>query len=134
MYGELLVILAQFIWAIVLILQKKIMETVNPLLVIFIPALIAALALAPIALSRNLPIQKSTLIYLIIIGILWIPIGQIIFLTGVKLIEASKVSFLALTYPLFVTILSIIFLGEKITLKFLIASILITAGVILMIK
>jgi len=110
------------------------METVNPLLVIFIPALIGVLALAPIILSRNLPIQKSTLIYLIIIGILWIPIGQIIFLTGVKLIEASKVSFLALTYPLFVTILSIIFLGEKITLKFLIASLLITAGVILMIK
>ncbi|MEM5811241.1 MAG: DMT family transporter [Candidatus Aenigmatarchaeota archaeon] len=133
MYGELLIILAQFIWAVVLILQKKIIGIIDPLLVIFVSALISTLVLIPLILSKNLSIPKTSLIYLIIAGILWIPIGQMVFLNGVKLVEVSKVSFLALTYPLFVTILSIIFLGEKITLNFLVASILITLGVIVLI-
>lgn len=132
-YGEVLVILAQVVWAIALLLQKKVVGNVDPLTVTFVSSLAGSLVLTPFILTKDISISRVDLMYLIIAGTLWIAAGEFIYISGLKLTTASRASLLALTFPVFVTVLAIIFLGEQITWKFILASILIATGIIVMV-
>lgn len=137
MKGELLILLAQVSWAVSTLFMKKFVQNTNPFLATSLIVLIGAILISPIFVYfskeiKSFSYQKMALA--ILIAILWIPIGEILYNFGLSKISLSKASLLALTFPFFATLLGIIFLGEKIDLKFIFASILMLASYILLIK
>jgi drug/metabolite transporter (DMT)-like permease len=137
MRGEILIILAQIAYTGSILFVKKLTQEINPILVTCIIALIGTISVLPFLFYflRDLRLLTGKkIIWAILAGILWITVGEILYILGVSKISISKASLLALFFPLFTTLLGIIFLGEKITLKFLIAAILMLIGYILLIK
>lgn len=137
MRGEILIILAQVAYAGGILFIKKLTREINPILVTCIIALIGTMTILPILFYFFNDLRLLTgkkLIWAILAGILWTTIGGILYILGVAKIPISKASLLALFFPLFTTLLGVIFLGEKITLKFVIAAILMVISYILLIK
>jgi drug/metabolite transporter (DMT)-like permease len=137
MRGEILIILAQISWAISTFLVKKLTLQVNPMLIVAVISLSGAIFILPLLFyfSKDLRmISGKNLVFLIFAGILWIVVGEILYVLGLNKIPISRASLLALTFPFFVTLLGVIFLQEKITLKFIIASVLMVIGYIILVK
>jgi drug/metabolite transporter (DMT)-like permease len=137
MRGEILIILAQIAYAGSILFVKKLTKDINPILVTCIIALIGTIFVLPILFYFWKDIKffvGKKLIWAILAGVLWISIGEIFYILGVSKIPISKASLLALFFPFFTTLFGIIFLGEKITLKFIIAAILMTIAYILLVK
>lgn len=57
-YGEVLVILAQVVWAIALLLQKKVVGNVDPLTVTFVSSLAGSLYWHHSYLQKTFPSQE----------------------------------------------------------------------------
>lgn len=137
MRGEFLIILAQIAWAFNSLFVKKLAQDFHPILITLISALAGTIFLLPFLFFflkdlTSFPLQKFLLA--ILAGIFWIPVGEILFIFGLSQIPVSKGSLLSLTFPIFVTILGIIFLGEKITQKFVLAAILMVIGYLILVK
>jgi len=116
---------------------KKLASVADPLLTTAIIAISGTIFLLPFLFyfSKDLKVFiGKNLLFAIFAGILWITIGNVLWVFGVKKIPISIASLLALFYPLFVILLGVIFLQEKITLKFLIASILMIIGYIILVR
>ncbi|MHA1753987.1 MAG: EamA family transporter, partial [Candidatus Odinarchaeia archaeon] len=64
-------------------------------------------------------------------GLIAIGIGGVLLMSSLNLIDVSKTASLTAITPLFSTLLALIFLKEKITLKLLIGTILTIVGVLL---
>lgn len=136
MRGEFFIIGAQVVWAISALLSKKLSAQIHPALVTFLFAAIGTLSLLPffIYFSKDIALlSRQQWIWIVAGGVLWIALGEVLYIYGVSKISLLHAGLLALTYPLFITILGVIFLGEVITLKFLIASALFVAGYLVLV-
>jgi drug/metabolite transporter (DMT)-like permease len=110
---------------------------INPVLITIIIALTGAIFTLPLLFYFSKDLKAFTgknLIFAILAGVFWIAVGEILYVLGLSKIPISTASLLTLTFPLFVTLLGIIFLGEKISLRFILASFLITIGYIILVK
>jgi len=137
MRGELLIILAQVAWAFSVLFIKKLTQDINPVLVTLVIALIGVIFILPILFYYLEDIRlfsSQKIIWAILAGILWIAVGEILYISGLKKIPISRASLLSMTFPLFVTLIGVIFLGEKISLKFIIAAFLMAIAYILLVK
>jgi drug/metabolite transporter (DMT)-like permease len=127
MRGEILIILAQFVWALSAYFVKRLTQEINPFFVTSLIALIGTIFILPLFfyfLKDVKSLSSEKLIFAILAGIFWIAIGEILFTLGLKKTSLSVASLLSLTFPLFAILIGIIFLGEKITLKFILGAIL----------
>jgi drug/metabolite transporter (DMT)-like permease len=137
MRGEILIILAQISWAISTFLVKKLTGEINPVLITIIIALSGTIFTLPLLFYFSKDLKAfigKNLIFAILAGVLWIAVGEILYVLGLSKIPISRASLLTLTFPLFVTLLGVIFLGEKISLRFILASLLIAIGYIILVK
>jgi drug/metabolite transporter (DMT)-like permease len=116
MRGEILIIWAQISWAISILFVKKLTGQINPVVITVIIALSGTIFVLPLLFHFSKDLKAFTgknLTFAIIAGILWITVGEILYVSGLSKIPVSRASLLTLTFPLFVTLLGVIFLGEK---------------------
>jgi drug/metabolite transporter (DMT)-like permease len=117
-------------------LFKKLADETNPILLTSIIILIGALMMLPalIYFSKDIKLfTRQKLIWAILASIFWIVIGEVLYLSGLSKITLSRTALLGLTFPLFAISLAIIFLGETITLKFIIAAVLMIVAYIILV-
>ncbi len=77
-------------------------------------------------------IDAFSLAYLIIGTLVGLAFGTTLYLHGLKLVDASLASPLSSTSPFFVISMSVIFIGENITLSLIFGAIVVFAGVVLL--
>ncbi|PIU21011.1 MAG: hypothetical protein COT15_04555 [Candidatus Diapherotrites archaeon CG08_land_8_20_14_0_20_34_12] len=135
MLGELLIVLGQLGMAIGVLFIKKLTADTNPILVTALIFLVGGLAMIPIIFyfSKDLAVfTQQKYIWVIIAAIALPVIGEILYISGLARTTMSTAGLLALTFPLFAVTLAVAFLGETINLKFIIASLLMLAGYVLL--
>ncbi len=136
MRGELLALLAAFLWGIAPLLDKTVMSSnVSPYLanVIRVGSALVFLAIATLYMREysTTHLTLRNVIYLIVAGVIASGLAMIIYFKALKLTQASRVVPITSIYPLFTVILSALILGEKVSVRIVIGAILIVIGVML---
>ncbi|MHA2394321.1 MAG: DMT family transporter [Promethearchaeota archaeon] len=129
--GDLTVLFATLCWAVTAIPGKKLSENVSSFVIVSSRFLIASTIFLPILLILNQLIIDS--FYQILLGVL-VGFGYVFYYEGLKRIKASYVALTELSSPLFATILSWLFLGERVTILQIIACILLVTGLFILSK
>ncbi|OEF95584.1 DMT family transporter [Desulfuribacillus alkaliarsenatis] len=115
----LLLILSTFIWGSAFIAAKISVEELHPITVAFFRFLGASIALWWF-MSRREPVrpklQKKDLIIFTVLGLIGIFGYNVLFFYGVMLTTITKSSLIIATNPIVITILSILFLKERLSL------------------
>ncbi|MBS7626968.1 DMT family transporter [Candidatus Bathyarchaeota archaeon] len=122
---------ASLSWALGTVLVTQGVKSVNIVLANTIRYPIVFLTLLPVMVSRGgrMGLNRRDLGLLVFSGILGMTLGGIIFLHSVQLIGASKAAPLSSSSPFWASILSSVFLKEKLTLRILASTILVIAGI-----
>jgi transporter family protein len=136
MKGELLALLAALLWGIAPIFDKIVASSnVSPFLANLVRAtggiiflLIAVLSLRQFDFST---FTTKNVAYLLIAGALAGGLAMVLYYTALKHTQASRVIPLTSIYPLFTVFFSAMMLGEKISPKVVVGTILIVLGVVL---
>ena len=136
MKGEILALLAALLWGIAPIFDKIVVSSgVSPYMANLIRAFgaITFLALA-VLLFKKFDLSAFTnknLVYLLVAGALGGGLAMIMYYVALKFTHASKVVPLTSIYPLFTVVFSAIVLGEDVSPKVVVGTILIILGVVL---
>jgi len=75
---------------------------------------------------------SKDIVYIALEGICAALLGQLAYYYALKLGEVSRISPIVAAFPLVALVLSILFLGEKVTIYKIIAGLLIVTGIVLM--
>jgi len=148
--GNLLIILSDIVWTVYIIASKKEFKKHSPFVITAVSFITGLVAILPFALYEQLAIvdwQKSVLLYMSPQPLFWLNpaglwgllymvifssiIGYFAFESGLKSIEASEASLFAYLQPIFAAPAAVFWLGERITLPFLIGAGIIALGVFL---
>jgi transporter family protein len=129
-------ILTILFWGIAPVFDKAAVNTGDPLLGtvlrgITVGVLMLAALLASGRAKELLAMPGRTVLFFVISGIFAGALGAFTYFKALQLAPASKVVPLASTYPLVAAVLSVLLLGESITVPRLVGIILIIAGVLL---
>ncbi len=136
MKGELLALIAALLWGIAPIFDKIVVSSgVSPYTANLIRAFgaITFLALA-VVLFKQFDLSAfngKNIVFLLIAGALGGGLAMVLYYVALKFTHASKVVPLTSIYPLFTVIFSAIALGENISPKVVVGTILIVVGVAL---
>lgn len=138
MIGLIFIILAQVSYAIGGLVMRKYLSNYSPVFVTAIMSIISVLFFFPIVLifykSDVSGLTVKSLLPFIASGIIWLIIAEILYITGLqKSPSLSLASLMTLFYPLFSTALGIIFLKEPLSVKTIIAAVLMFAGFIFLV-
>jgi len=137
-YGYLAIVAASVLWGTMGIFGKLAFEYgIHPAILIALRLLISSLTiLIPITLFKRelLRIQKRDVSKFLVLGIFATALQRIAYFYAVDLTTATIAAILFYTYPIFVTIYSSLFLGEKVTFSTALAIILTFSGAALVIK
>jgi len=122
---------ASLSWASGTVLVTQGVKTVDIFLANTIRYPIVFLTLLPLMVFKGgeIDLNRRDLGLLVVSGILGMTLGGIIFLHSVRLIGASKAAPLSSSSPFWASILSSIFLKEKLTLRILASTVLVIAGI-----
>jgi len=136
MKGEILALIAAVLWGIAPIFDKMVMSSgVSPYLANVVRAVGALAFLAASALIfkqydlMELGIRNTVL--LLVAGLIGGGVAMVLYFLALKFTQASKVVPLTSVYPLFTVIFSAVILGERVSFKVLLGTLLIVVGVIL---
>ena len=133
-YGEILSLLCAVTWAVAVILFKKSGETVHPIGLNLFKDLLAMVLFLPTMwivgepLFRSVPIQDYAL--LLFSGALGIGLADTLYLKSLNRLGAGLMSIVVCLYSPIIIVLSILYLGEQLSLWQLIGAGLIVAGVL----
>jgi drug/metabolite transporter (DMT)-like permease len=136
MIGMLALVGSELCWAIGALFLKKLTGTVNPILAGALIALFGLIGVVPILLYfakdvANLSTEQWLMAALR--GALGVSIAGMLYAYGMSKVPFHQASLSALIYPLVATALSVLFLGEQITVKFLIAAVLFVTGFLVLV-
>lgn len=132
--GYLMIFMAYVVWAVSTLFVKKVVSQHSPVLVTAIMSLVGAMVLLPVIIAQRREVGAlPALSWVLLIGggVLWIPIGQLLANYGIERVNLSKAGFLALSFPLLLVGLSVLFLDEKLTLRFLLGSVVMAVGFVI---
>lgn len=138
--GVLLLIISQLMWAIGTVIGKKLLTNIPPILFTAIALLLSGLMLIPTFFFYNFqknikPILTNTnIILLVIYCLVWLVLGELIFNAGLSKLSPIVATLLTFTLPLFTALISVMFLGEKITWQLVVGAILIFSGVVVLVR
>jgi drug/metabolite transporter (DMT)-like permease len=137
-YGYLLIVAASIIWGTMGVLGTLAFGYgINPATLIALRLLISSTTiLAPITLYKRelFRIQKRDLLQLLVLGIFGTAFQRVTYFYAVELTTVTMAAMLFYTYPIFVTIYSLLLLKEKVTFSTVFAIILTFLGVALVVK
>lgn len=132
MVGLFLIILAQVSFAIGGIIIRKYLEGYNSYVVTSFMLLTSALVFAPMLFyfkSQLMAIPSKGIWFMLLASLFWIVIAEILYIKGFQQAPSiTLASLMTLFYPLFSTILGILILHERLTIKTIIAGILMVSG------
>jgi transporter family protein len=136
MKGEMLALMAAFLWGIAPIFDKlAITNSISLPLANFIRSFGAFLTLAFLVLFLRefsfAAFNVKRIVFLLIAGSIAGGIAMIIFYMALRQIGAGRTVPLSSIYPLFTILFSALFLEESISLKVVVGTVLIVAGVVL---
>lgn len=128
---------AMLFWGIAPIFGKIGLGTLQPLAALTIRSVVISFILLIVVTIKGqwefvAEVTARNTVYIALEGICAALLGQLAYYYALKLGEVGRVSPIAAAFPLVAVILGIVFLGEKITLYKMFASILIIAGIILL--
>ena len=127
--GLLLVIIANFFWALELILIKKFFPTQNSFIVSAITCILASVFYAPAFLFYRQHFTVKDWVVLAILAFTSWFLAQLLFVTGIQKSNSAILTTLAtLTMPVCSIIMSVIFLKEQFTPSAIIGGICMIAG------
>lgn len=127
--GLLYVIIAQFFWALELILIRKFFPTQNSVAISSATSIIASILYLPTLLIIRQKFSSKDIIILIILSITSWFLAQIFYITGIqKGVSAYAITLATLMMPLLTFIMAAVFLKEPITLKILVGGIIMIFG------
>ncbi len=132
----LLLILTVIFWGTAPIFDKAALKGGDPLLGTILRGMFIGLVMMLFGLFsgkfRELPLMPARSIFFFFLsGIFAGTLGVFTYFKALQLGPTSRIVPLAATYPLFTALLSVIVLGESVTLPRVIGIVLITAGVLL---
>jgi len=138
--GNLLIIISDFVWTAYVILSKVEFKKHSPFIITATSFFTGLFSLFPLALIKegwqiaNYQLLTGNtqalfgLLYMVIFSSI---IAYFLFEQGLRLIEASEAALFGYLQPVFAMPLAVLWLGEKITLPFILGTILIGIGVFL---
>jgi drug/metabolite transporter (DMT)-like permease len=109
----------QVLTAVAFPVAKLGLNYIEPFTLAFLRFTLSSLIFIPILywLKVHRVISKRDHLRIFIIGLVLIPLNQVVFLVGQSMTSASHSSLLFAAIPIFIYILAVIFLGEKMTLR-----------------
>ncbi|UCE95772.1 MAG: DMT family transporter [Candidatus Bathyarchaeota archaeon] len=135
--GYVLISGASILWGTMGILGKLAFEFgINPTTLIALRLLVSSLTISiPVALSRNLlKIQKKDLLPFLTLGVLATAFQRLAYFYSIDLTTVTVAAILFYTYPILVTIFSLIFFKEKISPLRIFSIVLAFLGVMLVVR
>ncbi len=134
MSGAVLLILSQLMWAGATVIGKKLLVTTSPVLFTAVVLPLAGLLTLPLLVFYNFsrdirPLITDNLGLVVVYTLLWLVIGELTFNAGLSKLSPVVATLLTFTLPLFTTLISVIFLGEKLSWQIIIGAVLIFSGV-----
>ncbi len=134
--GYLFAIGATALWSGNFIVARGLNDSIPPVSLAFYRWFVAVIALTPFAIKnliKEWPIIKSHLVYFSITSILGITIFNTLIYFAAHTTTAMNLSLIAITFPIFIILLSRIFYKEALTIKKGIGIILVLTGVLFLI-
>jgi drug/metabolite transporter (DMT)-like permease len=126
----LVILCHQVLTAIAFPVAKLGLNQIDPLSYAFFRFVLATVVYVPVLLflrqRKIIPFRDHIRIF--IIGLILIPVNQVVFLIGQSMTSASHSSLLFATVPIFIYILAIVFLKERITFRRSLGIIVAAAG------
>lgn len=137
MFGLILIIFAQIAYAFGGVLIRKYLSNYNPLLVSSLMAVISGLIFLPVLFigfkNTISGFSFKDIWPFILTAFIWLCVAEFFYIFGFqKAPSLTLASLMTLFYPLFSTILGIVFFGEVLTWKTILAGILMTGGFLLL--
>ncbi len=135
MSGYVFILGAQLAWAISILSLKKLSGSVHPALAMVLVEIVGLAVLLPLLFFFHREIAaltKQEMLWAGIRGIVGVAIGGLLFTYGMNRISVSHASLLALAYPLFAILLGILFMGDVITWRFIVAAALFVGGYLIL--
>lgn len=134
--GDALLLVAVATWALYTILSKKVLTRYPPMYVTGLSLTAGFLLFVPIGLPAALrqdytAVTRAGLASLLYLALLTSVLGYLIWNWGLSKLEASKVSVVSNLQPIIAALLGWAFLGEAITVRFVLGAALAMAGVAL---
>lgn len=132
--GGLLMVGSQVSWAAYATLNKKYLATTGPVPSNFINFLLGSLAVLPLAAPAFPLVPSFTIdvhLVLVLIALCGSFLGYLFYNEGLKDMDGSKASMILLVNPIFAVLLSMIFLGETVSVPFIVGSAIIMASLVL---
>lgn len=127
--------MAAVFWAISTVIVRKTSYKYDTSIITFYSMIIAGVLMLPGAIYEIMnkdikSIDITVIIGLIYIGIVSTGIANLLWNKSLSLMESGKCSLFYPLQPLIATILGCAFLGEKVTIKFIVGAIIIVSGVV----
>jgi drug/metabolite transporter (DMT)-like permease len=133
-FGEILSFLTAIVWAFAVILFRKSGETVDPIALNLFKNLLAIILFLPTMLIFGEPLLRhvphSEYLLLFLSGLIGIGIGDTLFLKSLNLIGAGLSAIVECMYSPFIIGLSILWLGESMTLLQIIGVLFVVSAVL----
>ena len=132
-YAYISAIIATIIWSGNFIVARSLIENIPPVSLAFWRWTVAVIILMPFALKpliSDWPIIKSNIIYLIITSIFGITLFNTLIYIASHTTSAINLSLIAITFPIFVIILSRMFYKEVLSINKWVGISLVTFGVV----
>ncbi len=128
----LLLILQQFISSTTHIFAKNLTFELPPSLTLLLRSLFASLfffVLLRVRRQKLIPFEKSDIFRFIILGVLNIPLNQLLFFVSIKLTTAPNVALAYALSPIFILIIAVVFFNEKVNLAKILGIIIAFLGI-----
>ncbi|MGC8594034.1 MAG: DMT family transporter [Candidatus Kryptoniota bacterium] len=134
--GDLLVFSAVIAWALYTVLGRKLVIKHGAINTTIYSALIGSIVFAPFGIAASVnysysAISVGTWMEIIYLGIITSIVGYVLWYYALSKIEASRVAVFTNGQPIATAVLSAIFLGQVITLTFIIGAIITITGVLI---
>ena len=135
-YGYLSAFMATIIWSGNFILARGLIDTIPPISLAYWRWLVAVIALSPFAIKpliSDWPIIKKNMLYICITSILGVSLFNTFIYIASHSTTAINLSLIAITFPIFIILLSRILYHELLTAKKALGVFLVTIGIITLI-
>lgn len=127
--GLVFIIIAQFLWALELIIIRKFFPTQNSFIISAITCVFAVLFYLPAFVMQKVKFSLQEWVLLAVLGFLSWFLAQLLYVTGIQKTQSAVVATLAtLAMPLCAVIMGAIFLREPVTVKAIAGGVLMIAG------
>ncbi len=135
--GYLFALISTAFWSVNLVLARALNQAIDPISLAFLRWLVAVLVFTPFALPtviRNLRTIRRNLPYLLVTGLFGVSLFNTLVYFAGRSTEAINLSLITMTFPIFVLLLSRVFLREPVGIVRAVGVAVVFAGLLLLVS